>query len=92
MNKTSTIITVLGEDHTGIIAVVATTLAEKGANILDIRQGVLGDIFSMTMKVDLDEDVATFNEVQEALEEDSKKLKMQIQIQREDVFKFMYNV
>lgn len=92
MNAKKTIVTVLGADRTGIIARIATTLAKHGANIFDIRQTVLDDIFSMTMKVTLDEEVSTFNEVQEALEQDSKELGVQIMIQHEDVFKFMYEV
>ena len=92
MSKTSTVVSVLGADRTGIIAAVATTLSQKNANITDIRQTVLGDIFSMTMKVDLDEESCPFNQVQEALEKVGKELGVQIIIQREDVFKFMYNV
>ena len=46
----------------------------------------------MTMLVTLDEDVATFNEVQELLARDGKALNLQVVIQREDVFEFMYNV
>lgn len=61
-------------------------------NIDDIQQNVLNDIFSMTMLVTLDEDVATFNEVQERLARDGETLNLQVVIQREDVFEFMYNV
>ena len=76
----------------GAIATIATTLADCGANIDDIQQNVLNDIFSMTMLVTLDEDVATFNEVQERLARDGETLNLQVVIQREDVFEFMYNV
>ncbi len=92
MQATHTVVTVLGQDTKGIVARIATTLAECGANIDDIQQNVLKDIFSMTMLVTLDEDVAGFNEVQERLEADGKKLGLQVRIQREDVFKFMYSV
>ncbi len=92
MQATHTVVTVLGQDTKGIVARIATTLAECGANIDDIQQNVLKDIFSMTMLVTLDEDVAGFNEVQERLEADGEKLGLQVRIQREDVFKFMYSV
>lgn len=71
---------------------IATTLADCGANIDDIQQNVLNDIFSMTMLVTLDEDVASFNKVQELLARDGEALNLQVVIQREDVFEFMYNV
>ncbi len=67
-------------------------LAEKGANIDDISQTILGDIFSMTMLVRLDTDVADFNTVQKALEEVAESLGVQIILQREDLFQFMYKI
>lgn len=92
MTPTRTVVTVLGKDRTRIVATIATTLADCGANIDDIQQNVLKNIFSMTMLVTLDEDVASFNEVQERLDADGKALNLQVVIQREDVFDFMYNV
>lgn len=87
-----TVVTVLGADRTGIIAGVCTALAANGANIIDIRQTVIENIFSMTMMVTLDEEVADFNTVHDALEECSKELGVQIQMQRLEVFKYMYEV
>lgn len=58
------VISVLGKDRSGIVAAVATTLAECKANIDDISQTLLDDIFSMTMLVTLDTETAGFNEVQ----------------------------
>lgn len=92
MNPTRTVVTVLGKDRGRIVATIATTLADCGANIDDIQQNVLNDIFSMTMLVTLDEDVATFNKVQELLAKDGEALNLQVVIQREDVFEYMYNV
>jgi ACT domain-containing protein len=87
-----TVLSVLGKDRKGIVATVATTLYEAGANIDDIQQTILSDIFSMTMLVTLDENTCTFNELQELLAKDSEKLGMQINLQREDVFTFMHKV
>ena len=86
------VLSVLGKDTTGIVARVATTLAESGANIVDISQTLLGDIFSMTMLVDLDEAKASFNEVQECLDGDAAALGVQIKLQREDLFLSMYKI
>jgi ACT domain-containing protein len=90
--KIKTVLSVLGKDRKGVVATVATTLYEAGANIDDIQQTLLADIFSMTMLVTVDEDLCTFNELQERLAADSEKLGMQITLQREDVFTFMYKV
>ncbi|MCL1797625.1 MAG: ACT domain-containing protein [Eggerthellaceae bacterium] len=87
------VISVLGKDRSGIVAAVSGVLADKGANIDDIRQTILDDkIFSMTMLVSLDVEKADFNIVQEALGAVGEEIGMQIVIQREDVFNYMYNV
>lgn len=86
------VLSVLGKDITGIVARVATELAESGVNIVDIRQSLLGEIFSMTMMVDLDEEKATFNEVQERLDVAAADLGVQIKLQREDLFLSMYKI
>lgn len=67
-------------------------LAEKGANIDDISQTILDDIFSMTMLVRLDPSVADFNTVQTALDNVAEELGVQIILQREDLFQFMYKI
>ncbi len=90
--KTRAILSVLGEDRVGIVAAVATALAETGANIEDIRQTIIASIFSMTMLVTIDEDAHPFEEVQARLAEVADSLQMQITLQREDVFRFMHRV
>lgn len=86
------VISVLGKDRSGIVAGVSSVLAEKGANIDDISQTILDEIFSMTMLVRLNTEVADFNTVQTALEKVADELGVQIIIQREDLFQFMYKI
>ncbi|MGI6216841.1 MAG: ACT domain-containing protein [Coriobacteriales bacterium] len=90
--KTSAVVSVLGKDRTGIVATVSSTLYECGANIDDIRQTILNDMFSMTMLVTLDEDKCPFEQVQDKLEKDGEDLGLQIRLQRKDVFDFMYKI
>ena len=73
------VISVLGKDRSGVVAAIATTLADCGANIDDISQTILGEgrMFSMTMMVTLDPAVADFNTVQERLAADGERLSMQ---------------
>ena len=86
------VVSVLGKDRSGIVAEVATALAECGANIDDISQTILDDIFSMTMLTTLNPEVADFNTVQEKLEAVGESLGVQIIVQREDVFQMMYKI
>ena len=86
------IITVLGSDRSGIVAAVAGTLAEYDVNILDISQTILQGIFTMTMLVDLSSSDAEFSVLQSQLDELSHTLCVQITMQREEVFKYMYRL
>ncbi|AJC11372.1 hypothetical protein JI75_00290 [Berryella intestinalis] len=86
------VISVLGKDRTGIVAAVSTALGDCGANINDISQTILGEMFSMTMLVTLDEAVADFNTVHDRLAETAEQLGVQITLQREDVFQYMYKI
>ena len=84
------IITVLGSDRPGIVAAVAGALSEREANILDISQTILQGTFTMTMLVDLAS--AEFSELKATLDGLSEQLGVQITLQREEVFKFMYRL
>ena len=86
------IITVLGSDRSGIVAAVAGALADHDVNILDISQTILQGIFTMTMLVDLKASDVDFLALQNQLAGLSLTLGVQITLQREEVFKFMYRL
>jgi ACT domain-containing protein len=90
--KTPAILSVLGEDRVGIVATVSRVLAESHTNIEDIRQTILGGIFSMTMLVTVDEEATPFDELQGRLTEAAEDLGLQITLQREDVFRYMHRI
>ena len=84
------VITVLGSDRPGIVAAVAGALSEREANILDISQTILQGIFTMTMLIDLGQ--ADFSELKARLDELAESLGVQIVLQREEVFRYMYRL
>ena len=86
------VVSVLGKDQSGIVAAVANVIADAKANIDDISQTILGELFSMTMLVTLSPEGDDFNTVQEALAAVGEKMGIQVTIQRQDVFDFMYTV
>jgi len=90
--QTPAILSVLGEDSVGIVAKISGALAESGANIEDIRQTIIGGVFSMTMLVTVDEDAAAFDVVQKRLADIGAETGLQITLQREDVFRFMHRI
>lgn len=91
-SKNRAIITVLGSDRSGIVAAVATALSQHDANILDISQTILQGTFTMTMLVDLGPSDVEFSKLQQQLESLSKEIGVQITMQREEVFNFMYRL
>ena len=90
--RTPAILSVLGEDRVGIVARISAVLAESRANIEDIRQTIIGGIFSMTMLVTIDEDATNIDELQNRLTEIGEEIGLQITLQREDVFRFMHRI
>ena len=61
------VISVLGRDRVGIIAMVSTVLAENGVNILNLDQTILDGFFNMIMTADMNEAKVSLKELQEIL-------------------------
>jgi len=91
-SRNRAIVTVLGSDRPGIVAAVTGALAGHAVNILDISQTILQGIFTMTMLVDVSASDAEFKEVQTQLDDLAGSLGVQITMQREEVFNFMYRL
>ncbi|ADL13575.1 ACT domain-containing protein [Acetohalobium arabaticum] len=86
------VITVLGEDKVGLVAKITGILAEHEANIIDITQTLLQDLFSMIMLVNIEELNTSFEELQQELKEAGEELNVKVKTQHEDVFRYMHRV
>lgn len=86
------VITVIGNDRTGIIYNVSKVLAETDANIEDISQTIMQDFFTMIMLVDLTKITVDFNTLKEKLEAVGTNIGMSIRIQHEDLFNAMHTI
>ena len=91
-SKNRAIITVLGSDRSGIVAAVATALSQHDANVLDISQTILQGTFTMTMLVDVESADVEFSHLLDQFERLSNQLGVQITMQREEVFNYMYRL
>ncbi len=89
---TKALISVTGADATGIIARVATCLAEMNVNILKISQTIMDGYFTMLMVVDLDTSLLDFTQIDQGLDGVRKDLNMMIHIQRMDIYEAMHRV
>ena len=86
------IVTVLGKDKVGIIADVAIIMKNHGINICDISQTLMQDYFTMIMLVDLSGSSIEYSEIKRRLEEEGKKIGVEIRIQHQDLFDAMHKI
>lgn len=85
------IVTVIGQDRTGIVAGVSTRLTELEVNIIDISQTIMDGFFTMNMVVEIDE-TSHFAEVKANLEKLGETLKVDIKIMNEAIFEAMHQL
>lgn len=86
------VITVLGKNRPGIVAGVTRILSEANVDIRDITQSIIEDIFTMTLIADVSKATLDFMQLQEGLVAAGEELGVTIEMQREDVFQFMYRL
>lgn len=86
------VVTVTGKDRKGIIAKVSAFLAERGANIEDISQTIMGEYFAMIMIADISDIKQELSALANDCAELGKQIGMAIYLQHEDIFNAMHNV
>ena len=86
------VITVTGKDRTGIVAKIANALAESDVNILDIRQSIMDDLFTMIMLVDISKSKKDFEALGQELENIGEEIGVKVIVQHEDIFKYMHRI
>lgn len=86
------IITVIGKDTVGILAKVSTICAEYKANVIDVTQTVLEDMFAMIMLVEISHLSSDLGVLRETLEKMGCENNLQIHVMHEDVFNTMHHV
>ncbi len=86
------VVTVLGGDKVGIVAKVTEVLAANNANIVDISQTLLEDLFSMIMLIEIDELEEDFETLKKDLEETGDELEVKIMLQHEEIFRYMHRI
>lgn len=86
------VVTVTGKDRTGVIAKISGFLWEKGANIEDVSQTVLGEYFAMIMIVDISNSRQELATLAKECAELGKQIGMSVYLQHEDIFNAMHSV
>ena len=86
------VITIVGRDQVGIVAMVSGILATNGVNVLNINQNILDGFFNMLMISDMKESKVSLQELQEILKEKGQAIGLEIKVQHEDIFKIMHRI
>jgi ACT domain-containing protein len=91
-SSTRVVVAVIGRDRPGIMAGVTAIMAAHNANIVDVSQTIMSDLFTMLMLVEIDGLKGTFADLKKELETHGRREDLSILIQREDIFRAMHRV
>ncbi len=86
------VISVIGKDAVGILAKVSTICAECNANVTEVSQSVLQDVFAMVMLVDITKLSIPLAELSDKMTELGKSLGLSIYVMHEDIFNTMHHL
>lgn len=87
------VVTIVGKDRVGIIAMVSQVLAENNVNILNINQNIMDGYFNMVMRAEMGDDARIqLKELQKVLKEKGEEMGLDIKAQHQDIFNVMHNV
>ena len=86
------VIAVIGRDRPGIMAGVTAVLAKRDANILDVNQTIMSDLFTMVMLVDIKGISVPFAALKGDLEQHGQESGLSIIVQHEEIFKAMHRI
>lgn len=87
------VVTVIGRDQVGIVARIATALAENRVNIEDINQKILGgSLFAMTLLADTAACPVDLPELSRRLQASVEGLDLRVLTQDAEVFRYMHRV
>jgi ACT domain-containing protein len=86
------VISAFGISHPGIVAAIASTLAEARYDIVDINQTVVQGKFAMVLIADAGEAAGDLASLKVRLREVGERLGVRVYAQREDLFQAMHRV
>ena len=86
------VITVIGKDTVGILAKVSSICAEYNANIIEVTQSVLQELFCMIMLLDISNLNVEFAKLSSSLDELGKQMDISVHAMHEDLFNSMHRI
>lgn len=86
------VVTVVGKDRVGIIAMVSKILSDNNVNILSINQNILDGYFNMILLAEISESKIQLKELQQILKTRGEEINVEIKAQHEDIFNVMHKI
>ncbi|HAB00282.1 MAG TPA: ACT domain-containing protein [Ruminococcaceae bacterium] len=86
------IITVIGHDSVGILAAISADCARHRANVIEVTQSVLQDMFAMIMLIDIHDLDCDFLHLSRELKATGEEMNLVVHVMHEDVFNSMHHV
>ncbi|MCC8135644.1 MAG: ACT domain-containing protein [Ruminococcus sp.] len=86
------VITVIGKDTVGILHKVSGICAEYNANVVEVTQSVMQDMFAMIMLVDISAISKDFSEMVDRMTSLGEELGLSIHTMHEDIFNSMHSI
>ena len=87
-----TVVSVIGKDAVGIISEVSAICSECNANIMDITQSVLQDMFVMVMLTEIGGLNCSFTEFSDKMKTLGLDNNLDIRVMHEDIFNSMHRI
>lgn len=86
------VVSVIGKDQEGILALIAGECANAKANILDVSQTLIEDMFTMTMVIAIDKMNVSLPEFSDRMASLGKEKSLVIKVMHQDIFDAMHKI
>lgn len=86
------VIIIVGRDSVGILAKASTVCAKYNANIIDVTQTVMGDLFSMVMLAEIDKLNSDFSILSDEMVSSIEEMGLKAYVMHEDIFNSMHRI
>lgn len=86
------VVAVIGKDMVGILAKVSGICAEYKANVMDVTQTIMQDLFAMTMLIEISGLTIDYIDFADKLVKAGDEMGLQIHVMHEDIFNSMHKI
>ena len=87
------VVTIVGRDQVGIVAMVSGILAEPRVNIMNVNQNIMDGFFNMVMIAEMPDDAEIrLKDLQEMLRKKGEEYGLEIKVQHQEIFQVMHSI